>query len=129
VIVLYWLTVICLGLFAWLIAGVIVCIVWHLVSDAHKRRHYATAAPAPDRHTYTQDDVDRLAAECRDSEPGHQNLAWPPGTTTSAPHIERLPAPAACPECTWWYGGAPVYWPCPPHDPQFVTEWEGRLSL
>jgi hypothetical protein len=115
VIILYWLTVICLGLFAWLMAGVIVCIVWHLVSDAHKRRHYATAPPAPDR-------LDSMAEMYRQrrGEP-EQTVAWP--------QIERLPAPAACPECTWWYGGAPVYWPCPPHDPQFVTEWERRFAL
>ena len=56
----------------------------------------------------------------REQEP--RNLAWPP-------QIERLPPSAACPECTWWYDGAPVCWPCPAHDPGFISEWEERLSL
>lgn len=100
-----------------------------VISDRRARRGGAPRPP---------DRVDRLIAECRDS--GPQNLAWPPGTTTPAqympPHAdlrpdhERLPA-ATCPECTWWYHGQPVWWPCPAHNPDaddHIDQWERELS-
>ena len=108
-IVLYWLAVICLILFALLMGGVLLAIAHHIIRDAHKRRHYASVPPAPDRHTCTQDDVDRLAAEYRDSQLGHQNLAWPPGTTAPPRH---LPQPPQDGELDAW-----------------AAEWEARYQL
>jgi hypothetical protein len=91
------------------------------------KRGCRNAARPFDRHTYSQDDVDRLAAECRDSQPGHQNLAWPPGVTAQGQHIRARQRPCGC-FLVITPDGAEII-RCPDHDPQFVTEWEGRLSL
>ena len=74
-----------------------------------------------EHHAAERDRIETLADVVSQREQEPQSLAWP--------QIERLPPSAACPECTWWYEDSPVYWPCPSHDPGFVSEWEGRLSL
>ena len=91
----------------------------------HQNRRYP-GPPSQLGQALDRDRLDSMIDVVREQAP--VSHAWPPGTTTP-PQAERLPAPAACPDCTWWYDSAPVYWPCPAHDPQFVSEWEGRLSL
>jgi hypothetical protein len=103
---------------AWLALGVVVCIVWRLVSDGQKRRRYTSAQPAP-----AADRLDRMAAEQREQPP--QNLAWPPATTR--PRLYAAAGQQAC-GCvlTTTPDGVHII-TCPAHDPQFVTEWEAKL--
>lgn len=73
------------------------------------------------RRQYSQDDVDRLAAEHRDDPP--QTVAWPPGTGL---HVTAGEQPCGCQVATTPDGAHIIT--CPAHDPEFVSEWEQRLS-
>jgi hypothetical protein len=62
----------------------------------------------------------RAAAGHRDDPP--PSHAWPPGTL----HVPSGPQPCGCVVVSTPDGVQLIT--CPAHDPQFVSEWEQRLS-
>lgn len=98
-----------------------VAAIWCAVQN---RRH--PGPPSRLGQVLEADRLNRMAAGHREQPP--QNLAWPPATTTR-PRLYAAAGRQAC-GCvlTTTPDGVHII-TCPAHDPEFVSEWEGRLSL